>query len=212
MVQLFVFGDSITHGFWDPEGGWVQKLRKYIQEDSVGDNENGPTVFNLGVPGDQSEGLSERFRSEMEARTEEGLKQVVIFAVGANDTGYSHEEDRLWVPRERFRENLRGLVEEAKEFTETVIVIGTAPIEDEKLDPIPWAENMSYSEDRMKEYDTVMQEVCDEKEAVYVDLREGLDREKFLDEVEDGIHPTPEGHRMIYSVVRDKLVEKGILG
>jgi len=28
MVNILVFGDSITYGAWDEEGGWVQRLRK----------------------------------------------------------------------------------------------------------------------------------------------------------------------------------------
>lgn len=31
-MRVLVFGDSITQGFWDTEGGWVERLRKYYDQ------------------------------------------------------------------------------------------------------------------------------------------------------------------------------------
>lgn len=30
MAKILVFGDSIAYGKWDSDGGWVARLRKYV--------------------------------------------------------------------------------------------------------------------------------------------------------------------------------------
>ena len=37
MTCLLVFGDSITYGAWDLEGGWVQRLRSFIDKKNLTD-------------------------------------------------------------------------------------------------------------------------------------------------------------------------------
>ena len=32
MDKILIFGDSICYGKWDKEGGWVTRLRKYIDQ------------------------------------------------------------------------------------------------------------------------------------------------------------------------------------
>ncbi len=32
MTRILVFGPSTTYGAWDIEGGWVQRLRRYLDE------------------------------------------------------------------------------------------------------------------------------------------------------------------------------------
>ena len=54
MVQILIFGDSIAWGAWDKEGGWVQRLRKLIDEKNLSDPEFYCLVYNLGVSGNKS--------------------------------------------------------------------------------------------------------------------------------------------------------------
>ena len=37
MGRILIFGDSITYGAWDKEGGWVQRLRKFLDERNLTD-------------------------------------------------------------------------------------------------------------------------------------------------------------------------------
>ena len=30
MQKIFIFGDSIAYGAWDPVGGWVERLRQWL--------------------------------------------------------------------------------------------------------------------------------------------------------------------------------------
>ena len=49
MTQILVFGTSTTYGCWDIEGGWVQRLRKYLDEKQLDDPELYYIVYNLGI-------------------------------------------------------------------------------------------------------------------------------------------------------------------
>ena len=57
MAHYLIFGDSITQGFNDLTGGWVQRLRESLTLDDF--------VINLGVSGDTSDGLLARFEVEL---------------------------------------------------------------------------------------------------------------------------------------------------
>ena len=34
-MHIIVFGDSITQGYWDPHGGWVQRLRNFLDRKTI---------------------------------------------------------------------------------------------------------------------------------------------------------------------------------
>jgi len=49
MPQLFIFGDSITWGAWDPDGGgWAQRLRKDIDNYQVANRDFWCPTVNTG--------------------------------------------------------------------------------------------------------------------------------------------------------------------
>lgn len=49
MGKIIVFGDSIAYGKWDHEGGWVCRLRKYVDNMyNIGKNGN-LQVYNMGA-------------------------------------------------------------------------------------------------------------------------------------------------------------------
>ncbi len=55
-MRVLVFGGSTTQGFWDSEGGWVARLRKFYDLLQLEDlkKRDEPTVFNLGIAGGTS--------------------------------------------------------------------------------------------------------------------------------------------------------------
>ena len=89
MVQVLVFGDSIAYGARDGEGGWVQRLRKFLDERNL----MGCLIYNLGVSGDTVQGLLERFEFETEQRMRKGEEAVFIFEVGINDSQFINSKN-----------------------------------------------------------------------------------------------------------------------
>lgn len=61
-MQVFAFGHSITQGFWDREGGYITRLRKFLDKKSLENpDEYYFETYNLGVSGNDSQQLKERF-------------------------------------------------------------------------------------------------------------------------------------------------------
>jgi hypothetical protein len=87
MASILCFGDSITQGFVDLEGGWTQRLRRRLDQDAS--VPMGATtfpvhaVFNLGISGDTAEGLLARLEPELGPRRL-GDQTIVVVAVGVN--------------------------------------------------------------------------------------------------------------------------------
>ena len=97
MAVLILAGDSIMYGSWDPEGGWPGKLRNFLDARAL--RENNPVelntsgyvaLYNLGIPGDTSRGLLQRFRSEVFPRINEEQKTIVLIAIGTNDAQFDN--------------------------------------------------------------------------------------------------------------------------
>ena len=124
MATIFAFGDSITYGAWDIESsGWANRLRHSLDERAETDPNFYTLFYNLGIPGETTEGLLERLRSEIEARvrTKELEKNIVIFAYGANDAAFLPEENIFRVDVEKFSQNMQTAVEIARGFSSKIL-------------------------------------------------------------------------------------------
>src|SRR3972149_6113032 len=85
--KIFVFGDSISYGKWDVEGGWVARVRRYIDEKyNIKDRAN-LQVCNLGIPGEVAVRMVDRVEEELAFRHVDPEDDIlVIFAIGINDS------------------------------------------------------------------------------------------------------------------------------
>lgn len=119
MSTICVFGDSTTWGASDSEkGGWVERLKIYI-----GDNYNSE-VYNLGISGDKTPDILERFESETRVRTEENEEAILIFAVGINDSYFVRSKNAVMTPPDEFKENIKKIINLAKKFSSKIIFVG----------------------------------------------------------------------------------------
>ncbi len=206
-VQIFAIGHSITQGYWDTKGGWVQRLRTHLDEKTLENpNKFYFEVYNLGVSGDDTNQLLERIDDEIERRNSKGSKTVILIQIGANDAIYLTEKDRIRVSKQDFKKNNHKLIARAKEYADEIIFVndGYKEIEGE----IPWAEGKSYTGNKLEEYIEIQRNVCNERNVHLVDLRSKFTKEKWCELLEDGIHPNNEGHEEIYQEIKEKLEQK----
>ena len=100
--RIVVFGDSIVHGVGDIEkGGWVARLRLYLDKDN---SKKDFSVYNRGISGDKTEDLLKRFKVECSAINPE----IIIFAIGENDSQYITRMDNPRVPLNKFEKTLKN--------------------------------------------------------------------------------------------------------
>jgi len=213
MARILVFGDSIVYGAWDreKEGGWVQRLRKLLDEKHFIESDFDYSVYNLGVSGNTIGELLERFEFETKQRLEEGEEIIIIFQIGINDSQFVISQNGLRTLSEKFRENIKELISSAKKFSSKVIFIGLTPVNEEKTTPIPWNPDKIYKNENIKRNDEIIKSVCKKNNIYFVEIFEKWLKSDYKNLLEDGLHPNSEGHKKIVEDVRDFLIKNKII-
>ena len=213
MARILVFGDSIVYGAWDreKEGGWVQRLRKLLDEKHFIESDFDYSVYNLGVSGNTTGELLERFEFETKQRVEEGEEMIIIFQIGINDSQFVISQNGLRTLSEKFRENIKELISSAKKFSSKVIFIGLTPVNEEKTTPIPWNPDKIYKNENIKRNDEIIKSVCKKNNIYFVEIFEKWLKSDYKNLLEDGLHPNSEGHKKIVEDVRDFLIKNKII-
>lgn len=202
-TTVLLFGDSIVHGNWDPEGGgWGQRLRRRLQERSKDDQMF--VVYNLGVCGDTSAQVLARFSSEAQCRLRRADRTVVIFGVGVNDAKYNTETGTHRVSIEEYRQNISAFIEQARRVTSYVACTSILPIDETKTRPLPWNPAEELRSVDVDAYDAALKDVCTKNEAPYLALR---DLPWSPESFDDGLHPSTASHERIATRVIQQLVE-----
>ena len=190
---ICLFGDSITWGEGDSEkGGWGARLRSYFET-----NNFKIELYNCGVSGDNTDKLLQRFTVETSAREPD----IVIFAIGVNDSQYVRSKDNPRVSLEKFQNNLQELINQAKKFTEQIIFIGLIHVDESKTMPVPWITTLFYDEENVKLYDEKIKEICDRNSLRFIEMLDLLNNS----DLKDGLHPNAQGHEKIFFKIRDSL-------
>lgn len=214
MAQILVFGDSITYGAWDTEGGWVQRLRRYLDARTLSDPDSYYLVYNLGVSGDTTEDLLERLGFETKQRLDEEEEAVFIFAIGENDSAFINKRkrhQRHQVEPKDFERNVLKLIRLARKYASKIVFVGLVPVDDAKVDPVPWRPEISYRNEYISAYNRILKAVCRKRKIPFVDVFDELAKEDYKHLLEDGAHPNSRGHRKIFESVKSFLEDKKII-
>lgn len=194
MVHLLAFGSSITGGAGG-RIGYVARLRARLAD---------ATVYNVGVGGEASPGLRERFRREAPPRVYDPDTNVVLLELGVNDARIESGE-RVASP-DTFEANVRALREAAHDRVEVVRFLDVFP-SDERVDPAPWNPDHRWPVGDLAVYDERLRAVVPDEEVVPV-------RERFAgrtdDLLADGLHPNAAGHAAIAAAVAADLDAAGV--
>jgi len=204
MTNILVFGASITWGAWDKEGGWVSRLRKFIDEKNISDSDYNCMIYNLGISGDNTNYLLERLKNEVKARLSEE-ETIIIFSIGTNDSAASKSE--VSVSIDKFKENLKKIINIAKKHTDKIIILGLTKVDESKTNPIPWNPSVRYINENIKRYNLELKRLAEKENLNYINLFDLLGKE----DLEDGVHPNSEGHEKIFQIIKDFLIGKEII-
>ena len=207
MAVIYAFGDSITYGAWDIEkSGWAARLRVFLDEKQQKDPSFYGLFYNLGIPGETTEGLIKRFVQETQARGRGGEEAIFIFAFGANDNAYLVSKERFRVPKETYISNLDEVITKAQVISPKIILLNITPVIDE-ANALPRNDKVR-ANSYVKEYNEALGTFAKEKGLPLVDVYSvfmNAGYESLFDE--DGLHPNAEGHRLIFKAVKP-VIEK----
>lgn len=199
MANIFIFGDSITYGCWDEQGGWAFRIKNSIENKIIASNFTiDHFVYPLGIPGDQTKDVVYRFRSEVEKRHVSTEKTIFLFAIGINDSSYCHATKSFSTPLSQFQENISQLITLAKTYTDTFAFIGLTPVDEIKVDPMPWYPGESYRNEFIKQYDEALQHICKKENISFIPIFQDWIKGDYKTLLTDGVHPNTEGHKLLF--------------
>lgn len=211
-MNLLIFGSSITWGAWDKEGGWAQRLKSFCDSKAIDTNfDNYTAVYCLGVSGDKTTDLLERFDTEVKARIDEGEKTLILIEIGINDSRFVLEENQHRVSPEEYRQNLLKLIEKSKHHGADLVFVGLTPVDDSKVDPTTWTPGKSYRLEFVKQYEEILKEVAKEQNSPFIEIMSTFMEGDYKGLFVDGLHPNSAGHQIMYEEVKKYLLEKQII-
>ncbi len=204
MGSICIFGASSTWGAWDLElGGWVNRLRLWLDQKNVADDDFYLTVYCLGVDGDRTPDVLKRFAGEVAAREPD----VIIISIGDNDAAGKKDGNDHSVSPDEFVTNITTLVDKAQQAAKTVIFLGLKIPDESKTNPVPWNNEVHYTVDGVRKYDELLRATVEQHGASYLPFADVL----LAADYADGLHPNEGGHQKIFEHVRDFLQSEQIV-
>ncbi len=206
MAQVLAFGDSITYGSWDPENsGWANLLRKYFDDKVEKEQDFYGLVYNLGIPGETTEGLVKRFKSETEVRFRKGEEDIFLFAFGANDSALIMSKGAFKVSVEDYVRNLDTVLGDAKSYSTKIALLNTTPVV-EKVTAHVENKDKSRLNEYVGRYNAPLQTLAEKHNVPLLDVYSAFmqhDLEGLF--CEDGLHPNEVGHEIIFEIVKQQI-------
>lgn len=192
---ICAFGDSILWGRGLPfRAGWVNLLRNYVEAES----KFTVNLYDLGVDGDTSEDVIKRFDTEAAARKPD----IIIIAIGVNDSGYRKAKAYPLVSIDKFEKNLDMLIGKARRFTQNIIFVGIAKGSDKETVPLKASTTgKCYDKENARIYNDMIKKVCGKEKVLFIGVLDKLIDSDFY----DGLHPNTGGHEKIFEEVKKKL-------
>lgn len=209
MGKLFFFGDSITAGKWDENGGWANRIISEIMKENI---KSGVCAlgfeciaYNLGIAGNGTLDVLKRLEDEVHARankTDHLEKIQLVFLIGVIDSLYlPHKKTGLFSLKE-FENNISQLMHVATTITKNVSFIGLLPVNETIIN----RGDRHFLNSRLKEFDGIIHRLCKKKK-----LSSLLLFDKWLDRIhllEDGLHPNTEGHEFLANDIKPFLLSE----
>lgn len=191
---IYFVGDSITLGWRDEEAaGWPARLMRRLHRRG-----HAITGYNLGIRGDTSREIADRWQAEVQRR-QRGPNALIVFAFGVNDAKIE-PDGRRSMPAEETDANLRRILRSAREHA--VLLIGPGPVDETTMHRHLNADGQSAmpSPASISEIAQAMSEAAAAVAVPYLDLLGTLSASetwrRSLAET-DGLHPSRIGHDLI---------------
>ena len=185
-MEIGIWGDSITYGAGDSEAlGWVGRLRKLLEKnDDV-------SVYNFGICGDTTDDLLKRFPVEADA-----IKpNIVVFAIGINDSKYPVGETENLIPLEKYKQNMRELLKLAKGCADKIYIVGATKVDENLIRE----SGTRFMNEMIQSYNNFLKEFSESEGLIYVDVFDVLDVNTDL---VDGLLPNAQGYGKLFGTIK----------
>lgn len=206
-MRIYIFGDSIAAGLFDTEKcGWVNRLSIHYQKEALKDlSSDWVEVFNLGISGDNVQGVLDRITREVESRRITEDEECIVIAVGINDTIL--RENQVVTEVDEYQKQYEKLIDEALKLCPRVICLGLTSVEESKSDPWTYsASGRQWKNNRIKLFEDAIKQSAILKEVPYLPIHEVfLEQNKNTRLLSEGLHPNSNGHELIKRIVLEAI-------
>jgi len=198
--KIAIFGDSISYGVWDTVGGgWFSRLRKYYEMKSQEHQ-----FYNFSICGYTSDDLVKVVKFETSLKK----LDIAFVAIGINDAGFIENKNKPWVSQKRFEKNIQKIHQILKVNVKKIIFVGLTKVNEKKTDPIVYSRLHFYYNDRIKQYNDLINEYCIINKLDFIDVYSEF-KIKYINN--DGLHPNSLGQKYIFEKVKLYLLKNKIL-
>ncbi len=195
--RICIWGDSISQGYNDFENeGWVHLLKRDLWLESFNKRYE---VMNLSINGNTSRDVKERFLAEYLVRK----PQVAIIAIGINNSVFDKLKNNNLISTEETENNLQEIIDFTDKKETRVAFVGLTNINEKLTTPVSWNENLFYLTENIKKYDAVIKKVAEKNNNLYCSMFDVLNNE----DLPDGLHPDPVGHRKMFERIKKYLLK-----
>jgi isopentenyl-diphosphate Delta-isomerase len=192
---ICVFGDSVLWGWGLPfRVGWVNLFRNYIEEKS----DFMMQLYDLGIDAETTDGVLKRFEAEAVARKPD----MIIFAIGINDSVYRKTKDHPIATKDVFEKNIYALVKKARRYTPQIVFVGLCLGDEQLTTPLPASTTgKNFTKENTRIYNDIIKKVCNNENILFIDIIDKLKDSDFC----EGLHPNTSGHEKIFKEVKEKI-------
>lgn len=201
-MQILCFGDSITWGAYDKDGGWTERLKRSAFEEMESHPNKWIQVYNLGISGDGIDGLIQRFSNETRPRVTEGVKPTFLFSCGANDATFLVNKNAFRSSLDEFEKKYRKIIAEAKQWSDAIFLLTITPVDEEKLESGDKVRKNEF----VTRYNEVIKRLAADEHLGLIDVSKAYSLNEYRNLLgDDGLHPNTRGHEVIFSLVKDQI-------
>jgi lysophospholipase L1-like esterase len=199
MASIICFGDSITRGESDAVyGGWADRIKTRFIKQFLETAKDRVSVFNMGISGETTDGLMQRFQPEFIARLADDKQNTVMFGYGANDL--ANQDGNALVTMECYIDNLSHCIEFALDKEASVILINVTPIA-AHLDGIANVNNRIRNDETIRRYNQALLALSVKYGVDLIDVYTPFNERKEAYLTADGLHPNSTGHALLYEII-----------
>jgi len=203
MASIICFGDSITRGESDAVyGGWADRIKTDLIKQFLATGKDKISVFNMGISGETTNGLLQRFQHEFVTRQAVDNKDTVLFGYGANDL--ASQDGHYLVAIETYIDNLSQCIEFSLEKEANVVLINVTPIA-AQLDGIPNVNNRIRNDETIRRYNQALLTLSVKYSVDIIDVYTPFNDNKEAYLTADGLHPNSAGHELLYQEITTSL-------
>ena len=168
--------------------GWVNRFRQKLENISTNN-----FIVNLGIPGQNSTNIKNRFEIELKNRYNNTDNFILIYAIGIKDSAIINKDlNHINI----FKENIKYIIDITKKYTNNIYFIGL-------IEP-DYSKRKEYKKENVYLIDDTLNQLCKNEEINYFQVR-SLFKENLL---VDGLHPNEKGHEILATKIFEEINEQ----